>query len=276
MRLAFSGDPAEQEAVASVYPLLAAATADRAETAIMALVARVREAGGPWRGARALLEGVRGGTGMPVRDALIDALDAAVATEDLAVAFAFFVEAGFDKGWLRESAELVARELHVRPSLSAELAELNVADALGARGLWTRARREGGDAADAQALDLASAAAAARGDDAVAFWLSCAARHVAPTAFVRLPPYRAPGESAPDLGAREGRSVHFQTSRWSAPERTLPEQGVRPPSARCRVCASPDTDTIYYRDDSGTGWRDVTHDTRCRDCGTFTTHEVDD
>ncbi|MCA9577264.1 MAG: hypothetical protein H6726_12570 [Sandaracinaceae bacterium] len=279
MRVVFAGTEAEHEAVGSVFPRLAQLTSARAGEAIERLLARVSGAQGPVKEARELLEVGLGGGSMPVHDRTIDALEAAVTTPELAAAFAPFVTKAFDRGWPRRAAEAVSRALGVQPVLADVVAEgmaQRGLDAHVARALWMRARREGGDAADARALDDAAAAAHELTAHEVGFFLSCAARHVAAAASCALPAYRGPGDGQPDLGGREGGPIHVYTARWTCPTRAEEPQGVPPEPSPCRVCAAPTTETVYYRNDSGTGWRSEIHDMRCATCDAFVTHEVDD
>ncbi|MEZ4327207.1 MAG: hypothetical protein R3B40_18455 [Polyangiales bacterium] len=275
MRVVFAGTEAEHEAVGSVFPRLAQLTSARAGEAIERLLARVSGAQGPVKEARELLEVGLGGGSMPVHDRTIDALEAAVTTRELAFAFAPFVARAFDRGWPRRAAEVVSRALGVQPVL-AEALLATAPDVENARALWTRARREGGDAADAQALDDASAVAAGSGAHEVAFYLSCAARHVAASVHGSLPTFRSHGDIQPEVGGREGGPIHYYTARWDRPVRPAETLGRHPDPSPCRVCAAPATETVYYRNDSGTGWRSEIHDMRCATCGAFVTHEIDD
>ncbi|MCA9493219.1 MAG: hypothetical protein KC621_24980 [Myxococcales bacterium] len=260
--------PDDPEALAAVFGWVLEATHARADLAVRTLLERVRT-----EAAAELLAGVRGSAGTPVPDATLTMLEQAAANEDPAQAFAPIVAAGFRKAWLRGPTGRVARELGLRPRISDLLGPL---DPAGARRIWALVREQGADVDDVERLDARAELAERSGEAEVAFWISCAARHAAVGTARPLPSLRRPGRLMPALGEGEGPPTRAYRSSWEGFD-PLPAPSPRVPSAEpCRICASPATETIGWRDDSGTGWRDETLDARCRTCGVVTRRTIDD
>lgn len=116
----------------------------------------------------------------------------------------------------------------------------------------------------------------------VRFFAACIARFNALKSGAALPPYLAPDRPLPALGdvfydraSRGSRSYRVSWTGQTDPERS--EQRKQPRAGfSCRLCAAPSVTTVYFVDDSGTGWTSRTHEVRCDVCGAFSRLDFDD
>ncbi|HHH29906.1 MAG TPA: hypothetical protein ENK57_16390 [Polyangiaceae bacterium] len=144
-----------------------------------------------------------------------------------------------------------------------------------ARGLWLASRLKTTESVKGlEALD-------AHPTQSVRFFARCAARFFSSRRGLACPPCVDPGSPRPRLGPPlvEAHGTRTYEVGWSSlVDLAKNDPGWRnPPKViTCRVCASAQTDSRYYEDHSGTGWKSITHEVQCRACGAYTRMDISD